>query len=585
MSIADYPRKTFLLSRRQTLAAMAAAPFAAHPALAQTDAATAPADWASGAAWTALRDWLGDRLFPVQMPDLSGAAGAKLLANPIAFGDEPALTQSSGWIDGWRSAPSLYAVRARDAADVSHAVRFARDAGARIVIRGGGHSYHGTSCAAGSLLLWTRGLDGVRLHDAFVPSGGDAPGAPAVSLGAGCVWAAAYDTVTRQAGRYVQGGGCTTVGVAGLIQGGGFGNFSKGYGMAAASLLEAEIVTADGAVRTVNAHRDPDLFWALKGGGGGTFGVVTRVTVRTHDLPETFGAIRFTIRAKDDAAFRRLIDRFLTHYRTALFNPHWGEQVVLTPSRRLIGEMVFQGIGEAEARQAWSAFMAFAATDPDAFEIIDPLAVYSTPARLFWDAENMNRLMPGIMTRDPRPHAGSAAFWWTGDGEQAGRLWHGMESAWLSQSLLEDGARDRLADALHRASRIWAVSLHFNKGLAGGSASARAASADTAVNPDAIDAFCLALIAANGSSCYPGVAPVPDWSEAREEAQAVSAAMQALRTAAPGAGAYLYESSYDMADAANRAWGSHVARLQDVKRRYDPTGLFQVHHGIGSSAG
>ena len=67
-----------------------------------------------------------------------------------------------------------------------------------------------------------------------------------------------------------------TVGVAGLVQSGGFGSFSKAYGLAAASLLEAEVVTADGEVRIANACSDPDLFWALKGGGGGSLGVVTR---------------------------------------------------------------------------------------------------------------------------------------------------------------------------------------------------------------------------------------------------------------------------------------------------------------------
>ena len=84
----------------------------------------------------------------------------------------------------------------------------------------------------------------------------------------------------------MQGGGCMTVGVAGLIQSGGFGSFSKAYGMAAASLLEAEVVTADGAVRIANACTNPDLFWALKGGGGGSLGVVTRLTLRTHELPD-----------------------------------------------------------------------------------------------------------------------------------------------------------------------------------------------------------------------------------------------------------------------------------------------------------
>ena len=83
----------------------------------------------------------------------------------------------------------------------------------------------------------------------------------------------------------MQGGGCTTVGVAGLIQSGGFGSFSKRYGLAAASLLEAEVVTADGMVRIANACTNPELFWGLKGGGGGSLGVVTRVTLKTHELP------------------------------------------------------------------------------------------------------------------------------------------------------------------------------------------------------------------------------------------------------------------------------------------------------------
>ena len=99
----------------------------------------------------------------------------------------------------------------------------------------------------------------------------------------------AYDAVMTKAGQYVQGGGCTTVGVAGLVQSGGFGSFSKHYGTAAASLLEAEVVTADGKIRIANACTNSDLFWALKGGGGGSFGVVSKITVRVHDLPATTG--------------------------------------------------------------------------------------------------------------------------------------------------------------------------------------------------------------------------------------------------------------------------------------------------------
>jgi FAD/FMN-containing dehydrogenase len=113
-------------------------------------------------------------------------------------------------------------------------------------VKGGGHSYLGASNAPDSLLLWTRKMNAVTVHDAFTPQGVTVPAVSAVSAGPGCIWLELYRAVTGGASRYVQGGGCTTVGVAGLVQGGGFGSFSKRYGLVAARLLEAEIVTADG---------------------------------------------------------------------------------------------------------------------------------------------------------------------------------------------------------------------------------------------------------------------------------------------------------------------------------------------------
>src|SRR5438270_5189906 len=98
--------------------------------------------------------------------------------------------------------------------------------------------------------------------------------------------------------------------------------------MAAASLLEAEVVTADGAVRIANTCTNPDLFWAIKGGGGGSLGVVTRLTLKTRALPQFFGAVNATIKASSDAAYRRLIDRVVGFYAESLLDPHWGEQIV-----------------------------------------------------------------------------------------------------------------------------------------------------------------------------------------------------------------------------------------------------------------
>ncbi|MBV9723714.1 MAG: FAD-dependent oxidoreductase, partial [Gammaproteobacteria bacterium] len=247
--------------------------------------------WPDASAWRSLNDAVGGNLIEVNplfgacQTEVQGAAcqdTVQHIGNPFFIGDQPGGTQVSGWLDAWTPAASVYAVRVRGTAHVAAAVNFAREHNLRLVVKGTGHSYLGTSNAPDSLLICTRGMNEVVLHDAFTGQGcaGRVAPSPAVTAGAGAMWIDLYEAVTAKAGRYVQGGGCTDVGVAGLVQSGGFGSFSKGFGTVAASLLEAEIVTADGQVRIANACTNPDLYWALKGGGGGTWGVVTRVTLR-----------------------------------------------------------------------------------------------------------------------------------------------------------------------------------------------------------------------------------------------------------------------------------------------------------------
>jgi FAD/FMN-containing dehydrogenase len=229
------------------------------------------AGWPSPSAWKRLNDAVGGNLIRVSSPlstlvhDPASADAASLFANlqnPYYIGDQPGLTQTLGWVDAWSSSPSIYVVAARDARDIAEAVNFARQNDLRLVIRGGGHSYQGTSNAPDSLLVWTRRMHDITMESAFVPTGCEHSmrPQPAVTLGAGTIGFQAYDSVTTRNGKYVQGGGCLTVGLAGLVQGGGFGSFSKHYGSAAASLLEAEVVTADGTIRVANACQSPDLF-------------------------------------------------------------------------------------------------------------------------------------------------------------------------------------------------------------------------------------------------------------------------------------------------------------------------------------
>src|SRR5258706_1682659 len=270
--------------------------------------------WPSATSWEKLKQEVRGNLVKLESP----LAGCRIspdsgpcnevfreLKNPYYIGDQPALTQTDGLLDAWTSAPSVYAVVAVNTYDVVAAVNFAKKNDLRLVVKGGGHSYQGTSNSVDSLLIWTRAMNNITLHDDFIPEGclEKVSPQPAVSVGSGAIWMHVYDAVTTKAGRYVQGGGCATVGVAGLIQSGGFGSFSKNYGLAASGLLEAEIVTADGKLLITNAYKNADLFWAIKGGGGGSFGVITRLTLRTKELPEYFGGVFGSIKAKSDTAF------------------------------------------------------------------------------------------------------------------------------------------------------------------------------------------------------------------------------------------------------------------------------------------
>ena len=552
-----------------------------------------PADaaWPSPARWAELGERVGGRLIALTDPfaacraaPTSGACDElfKLLKNPHFIGESPALTQTLGWIDAWTSRTSAYAIAARTTADVVAAVDFARENRLRLVVKGGGHSYQGTSNAADSLLVWTRRMRAITLHDAFVAEGcNDAP-QHAVTVEAGALWGPVYDAVTTQGGRYVQGGGCLTVGVAGLIQSGGFGSCSKGFGLASASLLQAEVVTADGAVRIANACTNPELFWGLKGGGGGSLGVVTKLTLRTHALPASIGAVNMTIKANSDAAYRRLIGLVTDFYRDSLMNPHWGEQIIFTRDNGLRIAMVFQGLSRGEASAAWQPFIDAVGAASSDFRITSAPFIVALPARRFWEPGFL-KLLPGVVVGDNRPGAPPGNIVWSGDQGQVGQVLHAQQSTWLPAALLQPDRRDALVDALFAATRHWQLALHINKGLAGAPPEAIAASRNTAMNPAVLDAFALAIVGAEEAPAYPGVVGhEPDVDRARRRAQAVDATTAELRKIVPAPGAYVSESNYFEADWQRAFWGTNYPRLLAAKRRYDPDGLFFVHHGVGS---
>jgi len=165
--------------------------------------------------------------------------------------------------------------------DAAATVRFARENKLPVRVRGGGHSYAGYSTTPGIQL----DMSGMR-DVSFDPSTGLA------DFGGGARGVEEAEGLEPH-GVFIPSGGCTGVGLAGFAQGGGFGHYSRRHGLGCDTLEEAEVVAADGKVLTVSDTENPELFWAIRGGGGGNFGVVTRTRLRTFptDAPVSVAAV------------------------------------------------------------------------------------------------------------------------------------------------------------------------------------------------------------------------------------------------------------------------------------------------------
>ncbi|EWT03338.1 FAD-linked oxidase [Intrasporangium oryzae NRRL B-24470] len=170
-------------------------------------------------------------------------------------------------------------VRVADAADVAAAIEHARECGLEIAVRAGGHSGAGFGTIDDGLVIDVRGLDAIEI---------DVDGRTAW-VGAG-VTAGRYTHAVGAHGLATGFGDTGSVGVAGITVGGGVGFLSRRFGMTIDHLLAVELVTADGQILHVDADHHPDLFWAVRGGGGG-FGVVTRLQFRLHEVPEIVGGM------------------------------------------------------------------------------------------------------------------------------------------------------------------------------------------------------------------------------------------------------------------------------------------------------
>jgi FAD/FMN-containing dehydrogenase len=250
-----------------------------HPV---TSRVTAPADTTlpRAADWARLSRHVTG---PVALPGSGSYDRVRLVQNPRYDGARP-----------------LAVLSAAGAADVATAFSFAQHHGIPVALRSGGHSYPGWSAGNHRLVVDLRALSGVRLSGTRATIG---TGAPLIEV---------YDALGTR-GRGLAAGSCPTVGIGGLALGGGIGVLSRAHGLTCDAVRSLRVVTADVRVRDVDAHHDPDLFWALRGGGGGHLGAVTSFTVDTFAAPPI---TRFYLQWPL-SALGRVLPAWLAHASTA----------------------------------------------------------------------------------------------------------------------------------------------------------------------------------------------------------------------------------------------------------------------------
>ncbi|OBI79990.1 FAD-binding oxidoreductase [Mycobacterium sp. 1245805.9] len=182
------------------------------------------------------------------------------------------------WNAAVQHRPALV-MRAETPRDVQEAIGVARDRGLRLSVLGGGHDWAGRAVCDGGLVIDMSGMRSVTVDT----------GARVATVGAGVTAAELIEAVAPY-GLVAATGNCGAVGMTGLTLGGGYGPLNGRFGLALDNLVGAEVVLADGRMVTADATHEPDLFWALRGGGG-NFGVVTSMRVRLHPLKRVIGGM------------------------------------------------------------------------------------------------------------------------------------------------------------------------------------------------------------------------------------------------------------------------------------------------------
>lgn len=548
--------------------------------------------WPSAVVWAAFNTSVDGTLLAVQ-PAMAvcGAApnspacstAVANYTNPYWRADQPGAMQDPYWeADSATgaacqsfSAPCVQgavptvAVAATAAAHVSAALSFAAHHNIRVSVKSSGHEYQGRSTGEGTLSIWLHNLRGITINTSFTACDGDAP-QPAITVHPGDSYGDVYAAAAAR-GYEVVGGSARTVSAAGgHFSGGGHSFMSTVYGLTADNVLAVTVVLANGTLVTASACEHPDLFWALRGGGGGTFGVLISVTHKLHSPPAT-GVTGYTLQV------------YLTDSTNSVGAFLYGF-LELTPG--LLNSSLSAAAPGGDAG-VWSGYWSVQPATATIYVFSAAFACNCTPAAAaaalapflaFASSRGDFVLAAANATAYPSYIAWHDAFDPAATADRTGTsLTIGSRFVPLT-ACMDDGARLNATTALTAVASYVPVLGHLVVG--GAVAEADPDGSRTSVGPAfraAGQHICLALTWPLGNNTPSDVQPL---------FEGVSNLTALLRYYIPDSGAYWSESDYLEPDWQLAFWGQqNYARLQSIKASVDPTGVFECWHCVELPAG
>jgi FAD/FMN-containing dehydrogenase len=407
--------------------------------------------------------------------------------------------------------PALIA-RCVNERDVQNAVTFARERELLVAVRGGGHSWPGKSVCDGGIMI-----DLALMHDAVVD-----PSAQTAMVQGGALLGH-LDTASLAHGLVTTAGVVSHTGVGGFTLGGGFGRLNRKYGLAVDNLLAADIVTADGQLRTVSAQQEPELFWAIRGGGG-NFGVVTRFRFQLYPFDRNVlsGMIMWPV-----AQAREVLTFYSDWYSGLSDELYVGPVMVTLPDGvSVVGfEVVYAGdpvLGEKE---------------------LEPLRRIGQP------------LDDGIKLQD----------YTVMQTQEDAAFAHGVRS-YIKNGMVREitpGLIDAMIESFVPDPRL-AMFTHTSGGAV-----------------TRVDDLATAFPHRNAETM---VMVGGGWMDPAQDEEAMTLARNWFAQLAPFTGGFYDNIDFDAKDPAGENYGPAYSRLAEIKGRYDPDNLFRLNRNVKPAA-